>query len=84
MLSRIVCLFKSITKVLVAQDNLEHIRKNVFESDITKIQDLLVVLEPFFLITEKLSTAKFPSISMILPATHQLYKLVIKLKNYLN
>lgn len=82
MLARLVETFQSVNRVLVAYRNEEYIAKNLTQNEIVQIKELLIVLEPFFLVTERMSTEKYPSLSMVLPATYTLYKKVKRIKNF--
>lgn len=77
MLDRIVKLNDAINNVLQAKANVKHAEKKLSEDELTKITELCCVLEPFFLITEKLSSQKFATLSLIIPSIHSLYEAVI-------
>lgn len=76
MLERVIRLYKSITRVFYIKEHEQHKDKNLTESEIKDLKEICTVLNPFFLITEKLSGEKYPTISIILPSIELLKKSV--------
>ena len=50
--------------------------KRLSDNDISYLKDLCVVLEPFYLITLKLSSQQFATLSMVTPSVQVLYNSV--------
>ena len=74
MLDRILKLHESVTRVLVKRENEHHFHKNLEKEEIQKIRELCDILEPFYIITVKLSTENYATLSLILPSIYVLNK----------
>lgn len=77
MLDRILKLNETVNKILQRKEFSKHAAKRLSDLEITHIQELCSVLKPFYLVTEKMSSQKFATQSMILPAINALNKAVI-------
>jgi histidinol phosphatase-like PHP family hydrolase len=73
MLKRVVILKNSIKHVLNLREGEAHVDKDLSDEEYHKIDELCSVLEPFFLMTERLSAEKYPTSSLIWPAQIKLY-----------
>ncbi len=80
MLERILKLKTIIRSILNRTENSHHLEKNLSGPEYEKIENLCLVLEPFYLVTVKLSTQKFATQSIIIPAIDALYNSVISYK----
>ena len=77
MLDRILKLNETVNNILQRKEHSKHVDKRLSDFEITHIQELCSVLKPFYVITEKISSQKFATQSMILPAINALNKAVI-------
>jgi hypothetical protein len=82
MLKRVVTLKNSIKRVLNLREGVSHVDKDLSDEEYQKIDELCSVLEPFFLMTERLSAEKYPTSSLIWPAQIKLYSEVKKLLSF--
>ena len=76
MLDRIVKLNETVNSILQRSENKKHADKRLSSLEITHVQELCTVLKPFYIVTEKLSSQKFATQSMIIPALSALYNSV--------
>ena len=80
MIQRLVLLHKSVTRVLHTKENEQYLDKNLSDEEIIELKEVCEVLKCFYLITEKMSGEKYPTLSIILPSIEILKKTVILLK----
>ena len=77
MLERILKLNDSINNILQRKENKKHADKKISDEELTNITELCNVLEPFYYVTVQISSQKFATLSMVIPAVHALYESVI-------
>ena len=86
MIERVLVLSENIRRVLNLNGNEKYLDRCLTNNEITDLGDLIRVIKPFDVVTEKLSGEKFPTRSIIVPSMKMLYKnvnIILNLSNIL-
>ena len=74
MIERVLLLSENIRRVLNLNGNEKYLGRFLTPNEIKDLADLIKVIKPFDVVTEKLSGEKFPTWSIIVPSMKMLYK----------